>query len=45
MDGMKGLGITVKDTVDEHSVSHILLEGQLASEIQLVSELHNAGSK
>ena len=41
----KGLGITVKDTVDKHSVSRILLEGELASEIQLVSELHNAGSK
>ena len=41
----KGFGITVKDTVDKHSVSHILLEGELALEIQLVSEMHNAGSK
>jgi len=41
----RGFGITVKDTVDKHSVSRILLEGELASEIQLVSEMHNAGSK
>jgi hypothetical protein len=41
----RGFGITVKDTVDNHSVSHILLEGELALEIQLVSEMHNAGSK
>jgi hypothetical protein len=41
----RGFGITVKDTVDKHSVSRILLEGELAPEIQLVSEMHNAGSK
>ncbi|KIM79991.1 hypothetical protein PILCRDRAFT_89849 [Piloderma croceum F 1598] len=40
----RGFGITLKDTVDKHSVSHILLEGELASEIQLVSEMHNAGN-
>jgi len=41
----QGLGIAVTDSIDKHSVSRITLEGQVASEIQLVSEIHEAGSK
>jgi chromosome segregation ATPase len=39
----KGLGIAVEDSMDKHSVSRITLEGQVAADMQLVHEIHNAG--
>jgi len=39
----RGFGITVEDSIDKHSVSRITLEGQVAADMQLVQEIHNAG--
>jgi hypothetical protein len=41
----KELGIVEEDHVDKHSVSRITFEVKLASDIQLVSEIHNAGGQ
>jgi DNA anti-recombination protein RmuC len=41
----KGFGITVKDSMDKHSASRITLEGQVAADMQLVQEIHDAGGK
>ena len=41
----RGLGVTVNDTIDKHSAARITLEGQVAADLQLVTEIHDAGGK
>jgi hypothetical protein len=40
-----GLGVTVEDSIDKHSAARITLEGQVAADMQLVNEIHDAGGK
>lgn len=40
----KGVGVEITDTIDKHSVSRIVLEGKLASDMQIVHEVHEARS-
>lgn len=39
----KEFGIRVNGSMDKHSAARITLKGQVASDIQLIQEIHNAG--
>jgi hypothetical protein len=38
-----GVGVDLWDSIDKHSVSHIVHKGGLAAEMQLVQEIHHGG--
>lgn len=40
-----GIGVDVVDSLDKRSVAWIVLEGKVASQMQLVEEMHNSGGK
>lgn len=42
---VRGLSVTVNDTINKHSAARITLEGQVAADLQLVTEIHDVGGK
>lgn len=41
----EGIGVTVTNSIDTHSVLRIVTKSRIASELQLVTEIHSAGSE